>query len=52
VFGDLKMKARNDPDFPSDKSFSGLGPKQEWASKVVAYCREQEGFEDVFRFVG
>jgi len=32
VFGDLKMMARNDPEFPSDKSFSGLGPKQEWAS--------------------
>lgn len=52
VFGDLKMKARNDPDFPSDKSFSGLGPKREWAGKVVAYCREQGGFEDVISLCG
>lgn len=51
VYGDLRMNAHNDSDFPSHSSFRGLGPKAEWAGKVVAYCRER-GLEDIVVLCG
>src|SRR3989338_7346 len=48
IAGDLLMKARRDPNFPRRKKFSErLGSKDQMTSKVVKYCRERKGFEDV-----
>jgi hypothetical protein len=47
VAGDLRLKARNDSNFPSHNVFSSRGSKKELANKVIAYCLERNGFEDV-----
>jgi hypothetical protein len=48
IFAELRMKSRNDSDFPNDKTFSSrFGPKQQMISKVTEFCRKHEGFEDV-----
>jgi hypothetical protein len=45
--GDLRLKAGNDPDFPNWKTFDRLGSKAEVIKRVVEYCRERSGYEDV-----
>jgi hypothetical protein len=52
VSGDLRMKARNDKGFPSHSVFGRLGSKRELISKVVEYCKEHKGFEDVLPLCG
>ncbi len=52
VSGDLRMKARSDKDFPNHTVFSRLGSKRELVSKVVKYCQEHEGLEDVLSLCG
>ena len=47
VSGDLRMKARQDRDFPSHTVFSRLGSKSELISKVTSYCRGRTSFQDV-----
>jgi hypothetical protein len=47
VEGDLRMKGRNDPEFPSHTSFRRLGSKNQRLLKVTEYCRRREGFQDV-----
>jgi hypothetical protein len=47
VQGDLRMKGRNDPEFPSEKTFRRLGSKEQRVLKVTEYCRNREGFQDV-----
>ncbi len=47
VGGDLRMKGRNDPEFPSHTSFNRLGPKDQRVLSVAEYCRSHEGFQDV-----
>lgn len=47
VWRELKLKARNDPAFPSDKTFSRLGGKAQIAAKLIDYCRNRDGYEDV-----
>jgi hypothetical protein len=48
VVGDLRMKARKDPEFPSHTSFfNRLGSKNQMVLKVVEYCQTHEGFQDV-----
>lgn len=45
--GDLKIKSRDDPDFPSHNTFSRLGRKAECARRVVEFCSSQDGCDDV-----
>ena len=45
--GDLRLKSRNDSEFPSDKTFDRLGAKLELVNMVLAYCRSHSGYEDV-----
>jgi Meiotically up-regulated gene 113 len=45
--GDLRLKAGNDPDFPNWKTFDRLGSKSEVVKRVLEYCRERSGYEDV-----
>ena len=40
----LRLKRRQDPSFPNDKTF---GPKHELISSVLEYCRNRSGFEDI-----
>ena len=47
VKGDLLMKARSDPDFPSQTTFQRFGSKPELATKCIEFCSGREGFEDV-----
>ncbi|MEO8051066.1 MAG: GIY-YIG nuclease family protein [Acidobacteriota bacterium] len=47
VRGDLRMKARRDPEFPGDKAFNRLGSKDQLVRRVADYCRSHEGFQDV-----
>lgn len=47
VNAELRLKARSDPDFPSHGVFARLGSKQERIRKVIAYCDQRPGFEDV-----
>jgi Meiotically up-regulated gene 113 len=47
VQGDLRMRGRNDPEFPSEKTFRRLGSKKQRVLKVTEYCRTHEGFQDV-----
>lgn len=47
LYGDLRMKASRDDDFPSHSTFGRLGPKNRMMSKVSEYCQKHKGFEDV-----
>jgi hypothetical protein len=47
VEGDLRIRSRNDPEFPSHTAFLRLGSKKQRVSKVAEYCRTREGFQDV-----
>jgi hypothetical protein len=44
---EVRMKARNDVDFPSHNTFSRLGSKQQLLSKLLAYCRKNDNFSDL-----
>ncbi len=45
--GELRLKRRNDPEFPSWNTFSRFGTKVEMARKLIEYCRLRQGFDDV-----
>lgn len=47
VEGDLRIKGRNDSEFPSHGAFHRLGSKLQRVLKVTEYCRTHEDFQDV-----
>jgi hypothetical protein len=47
VAGELRMKAKQDKEFPSHNVFNRVGKKAELASKVIEYCKARDGFNDV-----
>ncbi len=47
VSNEIKMKARHDDQFPSHNTFSRLGRKHELAAKLVKFCHERNGYDDV-----
>jgi Meiotically up-regulated gene 113 len=47
VFGELRLKARKDKGFPSHTTFTRLGNKAETARKILDYCRQRSGYDDV-----
>lgn len=49
--GDLRLKARSDPKFPSDKTFARLGTMAEFVARLRVYCHTA-GHEDVARLCG
>jgi hypothetical protein len=51
VEGDLRLKRRRDPAFPSHNVFARLGPRAERIAKTLAYCHSHPGFEDVSRLL-
>ena len=49
VHGELRLKERQDPEFPTHGVFARLGSKRQLVQKVVAYCKAHDGYEDVVR---
>lgn len=47
VHGEVRIKARQDKTFPSHSVFAKLGSKVERARKLLDYCTETPGFDDV-----
>jgi hypothetical protein len=46
---DLRLKARNTPNFPSDSTFEKLGTKSAFVKRLLEYCQTQDGYQDVIR---
>lgn len=44
---DLRIKKHNDPNFPSHGPFERLGSKRKKAEKVLTYCKNKGGYEDI-----
>jgi hypothetical protein len=44
---DRIVKGRDDPDFPSERVFKRLGPRDRLISGLVEFCRGHPGFDDV-----
>ncbi len=47
--GDLRIKARNDEEFPSHNTFRRFGRKAEVAVRVMNYCNQFEVYDDVIQ---
>src|SRR5260370_14193655 len=47
VKGELSLKRKTDLSFPNDKTFGRFGGKASLIWKVLLYCRERTGFEDI-----
>ncbi len=47
VVAELRLRARSNPNFPSDKAFRRLGSKQQLAVKIQEYCEGRAGYEDI-----
>jgi hypothetical protein len=48
VAAELRLKAHTDKSFPHQTTFrKGLGNKAELVTKVLGYCRERNGYDDV-----
>jgi hypothetical protein len=47
VHAELKLKAREDPEFPSHNTFAKFGGKAKMAAYLVAYCQQNDNYEDV-----
>jgi hypothetical protein len=49
VKGELRLKRRNDPTFPNDKTFERFGSKTSLVTKALEYCHSHNGLDDVAR---
>lgn len=47
VIAELKLKARQDSKFPSHNTFARFGGKAKLAARLIAFCQQHEGYEDV-----
>lgn len=47
VLSELRMKKRSDPSFPNDKTLDKLGSKHQKASRVLQFCEQSGGYDDV-----
>jgi hypothetical protein len=47
VVAEIRIKVRKDHGFPNDKTFGRFGSKQEFAAKILDYCRTRSGYDDV-----
>lgn len=45
--GEIRLRSRSHPSFPSHSVFDRLGRKATLAAKIVAYCSAREGYDDV-----
>lgn len=49
VDGEVKMRHRADPGFPSAEAFRRLGAKAELVGRLLEHCRSRGGYADVVR---
>jgi len=47
VIGEIRRKAKTDKSFPSHRLFDRFGGKEPLIARVVSYCRENPGFDDI-----
>lgn len=47
---DMRLKAHNDPQFPSEKTLRRLGSKAKLVAQLGEHCRNRKGFDDVVRW--
>jgi Meiotically up-regulated gene 113 len=47
VIAELKLRARQDPEFPSHNTFARFGGKAKLAARLIKFCQKHEGYEDV-----
>lgn len=47
VRGELTLKAQTDSTFPSHNTFGRLGNKAELVKKILDYCQDKNGYDDV-----
>jgi hypothetical protein len=50
VKGDLRLRTRNDPEFPHETTFARLGTKSSFLKRLAGYCEGRKGYEDVLRW--
>jgi hypothetical protein len=47
VATEVKMKARSDDSFPSRNTFARFGSKQQFATRILNYCKDRAGYDDI-----
>src|ERR1039458_7994979 len=47
VATEIKMKARGDDSFPWHNAFARFGSKREFVARILEYCGDRPGYEDV-----
>jgi hypothetical protein len=47
VSGEIRLRARDDPEFPSHNTFARFGRKADLAGKLLRFCENRGGFDDV-----
>lgn len=47
IEGELRIKNKADKSFPGHNAFSQLGTKQDRIQKILKYCQEYQGFDDI-----
>lgn len=50
VYAEVRMKGLNDTGFPAHNTFARLGTKPQLAVKILAYCEQRSGYEDIAAF--
>jgi Meiotically up-regulated gene 113 len=44
---EVRMKTRRDHGFPAHSTFARLGTKRQFAAKILNYCKDRVGYEDM-----
>ncbi len=47
VSGEIRLKSKKDSTFPTHNVFQRLGNKAALVKKVIAYCKEKDGYDDI-----
>lgn len=47
VYAEIRMKGLNDAGFPAHNTFARLGTKSQLAAKILAYCEQRSGYEEI-----
>lgn len=47
TYREIHVERRNDPDLPSNKVFYRLGTGRKRATKIIEYCQNKNGYEDI-----
>jgi hypothetical protein len=49
IYAEFRIERNNDPQFPDKKVFQRWGTKQALAQKVVEYCVDKNGYDDILK---